>query len=180
LGTDFGLCQPVRCDADFHAEGNLCLSNTRSCSVANATGQQRWDGASFGGCQIVACDAGFGDCNGDAADGCETNTASDVNNCGGCGTVCAEPNTIELSCDAGSCTPTLCLGDYHLELGACVSDTRSCTMEAGLDAGVLTASQRWNGSAYGSCSAQTCALGYSLGFITSFPSFELRTICQLN
>lgn len=53
-------------------------------------------------------------------------------------------------------------------------------MEAGLDEGVTEASQRWTGAAYGSCSAQSCALGYSLGFITSFPSFELRTICQAN
>jgi hypothetical protein len=52
-------------------------------------------------------------------------------------------------------------------------------MEPGLDAGVLTASQRWTGSAYDACSAQTCATGYSLGFSFSFPSGALRTICQL-
>jgi hypothetical protein len=101
-----------------------------------------------------------------------------VNNCGSCGSVCRAPNTIELSCSNYSCTPTLCLGDYHLELGACVSDTRACTMEPGLDEGVTSATQRWTGSAYGACNAQTCATGYSLGFITSFPSFELRSICQ--
>jgi hypothetical protein len=51
-------------------------------------------------------------------------------------------------------------------------------MEPGLDEGVTSATQRWTGSAYGACNAQTCATGYSLGFITSFPSFELRSICQ--
>ena len=180
VGTNFGPCQPVACDADYHLDGDACVSDIQSCSIANGTGQQRWDGASFGDCQIVACDAGFGDCNAFGADGCEANTASDVNNCGSCGTVCAAPNAIELSCSNYACTPTLCLGDYHLELSACLSDTRACTMEAGVDAGVVTASQRWTGSAYGSCNAQSCALGYSLGFLNSFPSGEFRTICQLN
>jgi hypothetical protein len=178
LGTDFGLCQPVSCDGGFHVEGNLCLSDTRSCSIANGTGQERWDGASFGGCRIVACDVGFADCNGRAGDGCEANISSDANNCGSCGTVCAAPNAIETSCNASSCEPTLCLGDYHLESGACVSDTRACTMEPGLDEGVTSATQRWTGSVYGSCNAQSCALGYSLGFLYSFPFGEPRSICQ--
>jgi hypothetical protein len=52
-------------------------------------------------------------------------------------------------------------------------------MEPGLDEGVTSATQRWTGSAYGACSAQTCATGYSLGFSISFPSGALRTICQL-
>lgn len=72
----------------------------------------------------------------------------------------------------------VCDSDYHLELDACVSDTRACTMEPGLDEGVTAASQRWAGSSYGACNAQSCATGYSLGFVSSFPSFELRTICQ--
>jgi hypothetical protein len=102
-----------------------------------------------------------------------------VNNCGRCGGVCAAPNAIEMSCNAGSCEPALCLGDFHIEGGSCLSDTRACTMEPGLDAGVTSATQRWStGSSYGACNAQTCATGYSLGFISSFPSFELRTICQ--
>jgi hypothetical protein len=52
-------------------------------------------------------------------------------------------------------------------------------MESGLDEGVTSATQRWTtGSSYGACNAQACATGYSIGFVSSFPSFELRTICQ--
>ena len=48
------------------------------------------------------------DCNGDAADGCEANTRTDVANCGGCGITCAgddaslPPNT-KLACVEGKC-----------------------------------------------------------------------------
>src|SRR5207244_2823823 len=35
-----------------------------------------------------ACVAPYADCNGNAADGCETNTSTDSNNCGGCSVHC--------------------------------------------------------------------------------------------
>lgn len=41
----------------------------------------------FGACAIT-CARGTADCNGDPADGCETNTDSNPNNCGSCGTAC--------------------------------------------------------------------------------------------
>ncbi len=42
---------------------------------------------SYGACGF-ACREGFGDCNGDSADGCEVNLNSDPNNCGACGNSC--------------------------------------------------------------------------------------------
>ena len=41
----------------------------------------------FGACKMT-CMSGWGDCNGNAADECETHTDSDPNNCGSCGAVC--------------------------------------------------------------------------------------------
>ena len=42
--------------------------------------------ALFGGkCQVETCTPPFSDCDGDPANGCETNTSSDPTNCGGCG-----------------------------------------------------------------------------------------------
>jgi hypothetical protein len=39
-------------------------------------------------CQIKACNTDFGDCDGNAANGCEANLSS-INNCGACGVVCS-------------------------------------------------------------------------------------------
>ena len=38
-------------------------------------------------CQIT-CSKGFADCDGQAGNGCEKDVSRDVNNCGGCGTLC--------------------------------------------------------------------------------------------
>jgi sulfatase modifying factor 1 len=46
----------------------------------------------------------------------------------------------------GSCNiPTACTAGFHLEAGACVSDTKSCNNVYG------TGLQAWNGTTYGSC-----------------------------
>lgn len=56
---------------------------------------------SLGFCGRSACVPGFGDCNGQPLDGCETPFASDNLNCGGCGTACG----LGESCDGGVCQP---------------------------------------------------------------------------
>ena len=48
---------------------------------------------------IAACNAGFANCNGNAADGCEVNLQTDVNNCGTCAHKCL------MACVAGACMP---------------------------------------------------------------------------
>ena len=55
----------------------------------------------------------------------------------------------------GVCTATACDTGYHLEIGACESDTRSCTA-----ANATAATQTWTGSAYGACTATACAPSY--------------------
>lgn len=50
-----------------------------------------------------ACNAIFKDCNGDTTDGCETDTSSDAQNCGACGTACAGAAHAAPSCFVGKC-----------------------------------------------------------------------------
>lgn len=47
----------------------------------------------------VSCGPGRGDCDGDAANGCETDTWTDRANCGGCGRAC----TSAMRCFEGAC-----------------------------------------------------------------------------
>ena len=56
----------------------------------------------MGTCEIDDCDAGYSDCTGSA--GCETNTYSDVNNCGNCNIDCTNAHG-STSCIANNCTP---------------------------------------------------------------------------
>jgi hypothetical protein len=55
-----------------------------------------------GGCGI-ACAAGWGDCDGNAANGCETNLLSSRSHCGFCGAACAAPPNAEGVCEGGRC-----------------------------------------------------------------------------
>ena len=48
------------------------------------------------------CAAGMADCDGDAADGCETNVMTSALNCGACGNVCSVAGGTA-SCDQGKC-----------------------------------------------------------------------------
>jgi hypothetical protein len=52
-------------------------------------------------CAVAACEPGFMNCNGRAADGCETPTMIDSYNCGACGHLCTPLDR----CVAGKCIP---------------------------------------------------------------------------
>jgi hypothetical protein len=61
-----------------------------------------------GRCAIATCELGFGDCNADASDGCETNLRADAAHCGACDQACALP-TATAACQLGRCVPASCL-----------------------------------------------------------------------
>jgi hypothetical protein len=85
------------CERNVSSDVNNCGGCNAVCNSTNGT-----PGCTNGQCTIT-CNAGWGDCNNDRADGCETNTATSATNCGQCGTVCpTRPNTTPL-CANSSC-----------------------------------------------------------------------------
>ncbi|HLK88947.1 MAG TPA: hypothetical protein VKZ18_03580 [Polyangia bacterium] len=72
-----GVCDPVNGCATAAAPDGT------SCSLDNASGT-----CSSGVCGAPMCTSGFSDCDGNAANGCETSVLDDVNNCGSCGHAC--------------------------------------------------------------------------------------------
>lgn len=92
------------CNAGFHACGAVCAANgsTATCGgsctpcpiPANASAT-----CTNGACGYV-CAAGFADCDGNAANGCEVDLATNANHCGSCPVAC--PGT---ACVGGVCQP---------------------------------------------------------------------------
>lgn len=52
------------------------------------------------------CEPGYADCDGNAANGCETDIDSDSQNCGACGSICLTPPDAMVHCAEGACQIT--------------------------------------------------------------------------
>ena len=137
------------CGADYHDEGGLCALNVQSCTIANGSGTETWDGITYGPCTVASCEAGFHV----SGNGC----ARDV-------IACTSPNATAATSTwtgtaYGSCIASACTAGFHLESGLCTSDTRSCSP---LPANATAGTQLWTGSSYGACTISACAAGYTL------------------
>jgi hypothetical protein len=89
------LCNNVDDNCDMVVDG---AAANAACAVANGTGICR----SGGTCDIASCTAPFDDCDAVIANGCETDTRSTAEHCGGCGMACAFGD----SCTTSSCEGT--------------------------------------------------------------------------
>ena len=109
LGGDGGAAR-VRCCAgacvDTSSDGDHCGGCGMACAPAHA--QPRCSG---GACVPGDCAPGWGNCNMDPKDGCESNLRLDVANCGACASVCTAPHGTP-AC-SGSCYVGRC--DYGFE-----------------------------------------------------------------
>jgi hypothetical protein len=133
-------CSPTLCVSD-HAPAYGCAQiGCNPCpTYPNATA------TCMSGACAPSCAAGWGDCDKNAANGCETATINDVANCGGCGQACAPlPNA------SVKCTGTTCgLASCNTGWGNCDgNDTNGCETD-------LTTSQAH-------CGACTIACGSGL------------------
>ncbi len=143
--------------ADTNNDVNNCSACGKVCSVANGVPQ-----CSGGTCQIEACSTGFGDCDRNAANGCETNLSTSVNNCGACGNACSEANGTP-SCTGGQCVIASCNAGWadcdHNAANGCETNLSSDQQNCGACGSVCSAN-----NATGACSAGICAITCNQGW----------------
>lgn len=132
-----GTCLPGFGNCDRQA-GNGCEINTNT-DVANCGGcdnacpppPNAAASCLMGACGVGACNPGFGNCDGNAANGCETNTNTAATNCGACGNLCPTPQNGSASCIAGVCG----VGSCNFGFGNCDGNARNgCETDTGTSA----------------------------------------------
>jgi hypothetical protein len=141
-----------------------CGGCGKLCTIPNGTGQ-----CTTGTCQVATCNAGYGDCDGLAANGCETNTAggtpgpgSTILNCGTCGTSCSVTNGTPL-CASGTCKVASCAAPYDdcdgVYANGCETNTNNSVGNCGA-CGTICSGNHGAASCAGGLCGITCNPGY--------------------
>jgi hypothetical protein len=137
-----GACRSVSDDVEH------CGACGRTCATPNGAAACR-----AGACVVAACNAGRGDCDANAANGCEADLNAATASCGACGNACAAGANATARCDAGRCRVDCAAGFADCDGDAtngCEVDTRTAVSHCGACG---------NACAAGANAAATCAAG---------------------
>lgn len=100
------------------------------CALAHATAA-----CSKSACTVATCNAGYSDCDAKPSNGCETNTALDTGNCGGCKLACApKPPNASPACSNGTCVAVCAPGHADCDANyanGCEIDTNTDVKNCG-------------------------------------------------
>ena len=108
-----------------------------------------------GACALGTCAAGFADCDGNPANGCETNTAGDVANCGACKNACAGGQV----CSSSACTTSCGAGLVDCS-GSCVNTTVNVQHCGSCATACALPNVTVNACASSNCVVGGCAAGF--------------------
>ena len=139
------------CETDTRTSASHCGACGRRCDPPNATAV-----CGMGSCAVAACADGFGDCDGNATNGCETDVRASVTHCGRCGASCPAPPNGVAACSRGACAFTCVAGFADCDgdaVNGCETDTRTSTSHCG---GCGRACVTPGGTP--SCAASVCAV----------------------
>ncbi|MBI5534032.1 MAG: hypothetical protein HY898_15025 [Deltaproteobacteria bacterium] len=161
------------CEAQLNTNTN-CGSCGQACSPANATGS-----CTTGVCQIAGCNAGFGNCDGNVANGCESNLNTDIAHCGSCPNACSFAHATA-ACTGGVCSIASCNSGWANCDGAAPN---GCEVSLQTDMGNCGACGRACGTQNvlsRACSSGVCSSTCTLGFANcSLPATGADDGCEL-
>lgn len=199
--TNLGACDGDGVCNDSLTSRTHCGQCGNSCTADRGTSNCVESGGYS--CLLTSCESGYGNCDNNASNGCETNTTSSKNHCGACatqgGTNCAVlEDTVNLrvaqaTCSAGGCLITSCdsgyadcdlnpsngceisLSNNATRCGGCLpSDPRS---QSGVDCTSAWAHADGTCNSFGTCVFDECDNSYDdcNGSLTNGCETDLRT-----
>jgi hypothetical protein len=143
-----GFCRDTNTDA------SNCGACGRACALPNATAV-----CTAGACAVGTCNAGFANCDGNPANGCETDVRTSVTNCGACRRVCPAPTGGSATCASSTCGTACPTGQTNCSnvcrnlltdnanCGACgraCGATQACANGTCVGTGQLRFTMTWN------------------------------------
>lgn len=119
-------------------------------------------------CTVPSCSAGWANCNGNPGDGCEVQTDTNTDNCGGCGNKCSAPQAA-MQCTAGTCSIASCntgFGDCDGSISnGCETNVFNSVNNCGICGQVCPNGGQFNvlngGCNVGTCTVLMCSPGYA-------------------
>ncbi len=142
------------CEADLTKVPN-CGFCGNTCTLNNATGKCD----ATGHCAIGSCKSGYADCDGVAANGCETNLLIDAQNCGTCKRACSTNHATSESCSGGVCSPSCSPGYGDCSSPSAPTADNGCETDLGSSPNNCGACSRKCSTSHiatASCSAGRC------------------------
>lgn len=166
--VDNGVVDAARCPegqepcdgrcVSLSSDPNHCGACGRACAVANGTAA-----CEAGACRVASCAMGHGDCDAVAANGCETDTASNSLHCGACGRACMVPGA-SATCERGTCRQTVCsagLGDCDGDMAnGCETNLGSSTRHCGACGNACALAHATPRCGGGTCGLDACEPGW--------------------
>jgi hypothetical protein len=162
--ASFGDCDGSAangCEADFRSDPLHCGDCATACSApANALA-----GCAAGTCGLGPCAGGFGNCDGDPLNGCETDLAADRLHCGACNAACSFPNASGACVGLGSCGLGTCdagFDDCNGLLGdGCETGTGTDGLNCGTCGHACALPHAQPSCGGGQCNTAFCDAGFS-------------------
>ncbi len=169
-----GACVTTSCNAGFGDcdmnASNGCETDTRvlpahcgGCGMACAARAHTTVACAMGTC-AYACEAGFGDCDGDASNGCETDTSASTTHCGMCGNACSYANAMGV-CVSGRCALGGCETGFSncdmSDSNGCETNTNSSLTACGACGAACAPANASGACTLGVCSVASCNGGFA-------------------
>ncbi len=147
------------CEVDLRHDVSHCGACTTACNPPNGA-----PACLDAMCAVAACAGGYGDCDGNPTNGCETDLSTTVAHCGACATACAaRPNAFP-GCLGGTCATSCVMGFQDCDgvaSNGCEVDVRSAVTDCGACGRPCSPSNATGACAGGRCAVASCDPGFA-------------------